>query len=54
MNNTAIDLNGWFGYSQMGNALDEHAIVPDDDDFMTALVLAAEEIIIKLVIRKQL
>jgi hypothetical protein len=54
VDNTAIDPNGWFGYSQVGNALDEHAIVPDDDDLMTALVSAAEGVIIKLVTRKQL
>jgi hypothetical protein len=54
VDNTAIDPNGWFGYLQVGNAFDEHAIIPDNDDFMTALISAAEEVIIKLVIRKQL
>jgi hypothetical protein len=54
VNNTAIDPNGWFGYSQVGNAFDKHAMVPDDDDLMTALVSAAEGVTIKLVTRKQL
>jgi hypothetical protein len=54
VDNTVIDPNGWFGYLQVGNALNEHAIVPDDDDLITALVSAAEGVTIKLVIRKQL
>jgi hypothetical protein len=54
VNNTAIDSNGWFGYSQMGNVFNKHAIIPDDDDLITALISAAEGVIIKPVIRKQL
>jgi hypothetical protein len=54
VNNTAIDPNGWFGYSEVGNALDAHATIPDDDDLMTALVSATEGMGIKLVMQKQL
>lgn len=53
VNNTTIDPNGWFGYSQVGNAFDTCATVPDDDDLMTALVSAAEGVSIKLVAQKQ-
>jgi hypothetical protein len=52
--NTAIDHNGWFGYSEVGNALEAHALIPDDDDLMTALVSATEGVSIKLVRQKQL
>jgi hypothetical protein len=52
--NTAIDPNGWFGYSAVGNALDAHATIPDDDDLMTALVSATEGMSIKLVTQQQL
>jgi hypothetical protein len=54
VNNTAVDPNGWFGYSAVGNALDAHAIIPNDDDLMTALVSATEGVSIKLVTQKQL
>jgi hypothetical protein len=47
--NTAMDPNGWFGYSEVGNALEAHALIPDDDDLMTALVSATEGVSIKLV-----
>jgi hypothetical protein len=54
VNNTAIDRNGWFGYSEVGNALYAYATIPDDDDLMTALVSATEGMSIKLVTQKQL
>jgi hypothetical protein len=54
VNNTAIDSNGWFGYLAVGNALNAYAIIPNDDDFMTALVSATEGMSIKLVTQKQL
>jgi hypothetical protein len=42
VDNMAIDPNGYFGYSQVGNALDSYCTIPADDDFMTALVSAIE------------
>jgi hypothetical protein len=54
VDNTAINPNGWFGYSAVGNALDAYAIIPDDDDLITALVSATEGVSIKLVTQKQL
>jgi hypothetical protein len=54
VDNTAINSNGWFGYSAVGNALDVYAIISDDDDLMTALVSATEGVSIKLVTQKQL
>jgi hypothetical protein len=36
VDNTAIDPNGWFGFLAVGNALDAYAMIPDDDDFITA------------------
>jgi hypothetical protein len=54
VDSTAIDPNGWFGYSAVGNALEAHALIPDDDDLMTALVSATEGVSIKLVTQKQL
>jgi hypothetical protein len=54
VNNTAIDPNGWFGYLEVGNALDAHATIPDDDDLMTALISATEGVSIKLVTQKKL
>jgi hypothetical protein len=54
VDSTAIDLNGWFGYSAVGNALEAHALIPDDDDLMTALVSATEGVSIKLVTQQQL
>jgi hypothetical protein len=38
--NTDIDPNGYFGYSQVGNAFDSYCTIPADDDLMTALVSA--------------
>jgi hypothetical protein len=52
--NTAIDPNGWFGYSQVDNVLDAHVMVPDEDDLMTALVSATKGLSIKLITQKQL
>jgi hypothetical protein len=43
VDNTVIDSNGYFGYLQMGNALDNYCTIPADDDLMTALVSAIEE-----------
>jgi hypothetical protein len=54
VNNTAINPNGWFGYLKVGNALDAYATIPDDDDFITALFSATENVSIKLVTQKQL
>jgi hypothetical protein len=54
--NTDIDPNGYFGYSQMGNALDNYCTIPADDDLMTALVSATKEMRppLKLVTKEQL
>jgi hypothetical protein len=38
----------------MGNVLNKHAIILDDNNLITALISAAEGVIIKSVIRKQL
>jgi hypothetical protein len=56
VDNTAIDPNGYFGYSQVGNALDSYCKIPADDDFMTALVSAIEGMRppLKLVTKTQL
>jgi hypothetical protein len=43
VDNTVIDPNGYFGYSQVGNALDNYCTILADDDLMTALVSATEE-----------
>jgi hypothetical protein len=54
--NTNIDPNGYFGYSQMCNALDNYCTIPADDDLMTALVSATEGMRppLKLVTKEQL
>jgi hypothetical protein len=54
--NTDIDPNGYFGYSKMGNALDNYCTIPADDDLMTALVSAIEGMRppLKLVTKEQL
>jgi hypothetical protein len=56
VDNTAIDPNGYFGYFQVGNALDSYCTIPADDDFMTALVSATESMKppLKLVTKTQL
>jgi hypothetical protein len=53
--NTDIDPNGYFGYLQMGNALDNYCIIPADDDLITALVFAIEGMrpSLKLVTKEQ-
>jgi hypothetical protein len=54
VDSTAIDPNGWFGYSAVGNALEGHALIPNNHDLMIALVSATEGVSIKLVTQKQL
>jgi hypothetical protein len=53
VDNTAINSNRWFGYLAVDDALDAYAIIPDDDDLMTALVSATEGVSMKLVTQKQ-
>jgi hypothetical protein len=38
--NTDIDPNGYFNYSQVGNAFDNYCTIPADDDLITALMFA--------------